>query len=493
MTTIPDFYVFASTCRAGEHNHKFVAPETVSIPAQILKTDTGEDRTSVEQMVEQATAERRKGKEMLIFVAPGRKLTHCKKEHINELLRGYQDRLAELATQKIDWNKTSSGLVIRHQELDTWMDELQPRVRPILVGTVSSTSKNSNPLKKIMQPKVLFVAVALLIVLGLLVKGQNLVDWGKLRFQPRDVPQNIGDAFQDIMGEIMGRDASSSREVVLSTWIRELDIQTHLNPSQEEMGSAILQKLNSLFAPEKSFDNLFDCLRVLNECLGRPYQGREPTPDQLLSNEQLRGQIRQVIGNNRTSMCTKPHDEVESTLLRLFSDSTPENIRKRFASLRQLLIAASDISKRGEDFASPSEEENWLRFAGERLFLKAGEDKSAGYKENVADREPQFVTAADIELSKYVYEWLKSDGARPLLNNHRRYSNLEEALHGVVEGGTAIQRSPFMNFQTHGEKDLFITSNISEERAKQRELLEAFLRFREHATEIVGQINASRR
>jgi len=473
-----------------------VEPAKVSIPTQMLTTEeTGENRTTVWQEVEQVTTGRRKGREMLILVAPGRKLTDEGKERIKNLLRNYQVRLAELVTQKIDWNK-ASGLVVQHSDLDTWMDELQPQICPILSKSLTP-SKHSNLLNWIMRPKVLCLAIALLIALCFLVKGQifpRIVDGGNQRVNIN--PRNP-------VRDILGREAQQPRMDAHRDWMAALDIQPPsdiqppLDITPTEANALILQKLNTtLFAVGKDFNDLRECLRVLNECLGRPCKDREPSLEQLLSNVELRSLIQRVI-RNPTSTLHPNHinDPVEQTLSRLFSDrSPPDVIRKRFESLRQLLVAASEISKSGEKFAGREETENWLRFAGEQPFYKGGEDKSTGYKENVADREPQFITVADIELSKYMYEWLNGRGAVPLLQNRSGYGNFEEVLRSVVLGGDARARSPFRNFQTNDEKDLFISSNISEERETQeRELLESFLRFRKHAVEVVNQLPVSNR
>src|SRR4051812_17679127 len=119
--------LFAQTARAGELNHRYIAPEGWPGDSAALKDlfdrakDAGEgsDVLATKSDVSQITEGSRPGEETLLaFGEPVRRLDRGGRERLRGLLDEKRADLAELVTKKINWKEEGGEkLVVPRKEL----------------------------------------------------------------------------------------------------------------------------------------------------------------------------------------------------------------------------------------------------------------------------------------------------------------------------------------------------------------------------------------
>ncbi|MGQ9770944.1 MAG: hypothetical protein ACUVQG_10335 [Thermogutta sp.] len=143
--------LFAMTPRAGRWNHRYlVPPGTVwtekELAEQVSEADArpmGRDYVAIVRTATQTSTGRR-ASEMLILTDPRlAQLSPKDRDEVAKKLREYSDRLEDLITRQIDWEKAGSPLVVERPELGIWQRELESTLSRLLGPATAFTERTA--------------------------------------------------------------------------------------------------------------------------------------------------------------------------------------------------------------------------------------------------------------------------------------------------------------------------------------------------------------
>lgn len=124
--------LLAQTPRAGRWNHRLlVAPqhgfsetEVLEYLARASAEPIGKDYIAVSRDVRQASSGR-EGREMLVLVGvASTSLSPEQHQKLSRLLNEMLERLADLVTEQIDWDREGKRLLVERDELERWVQKV---------------------------------------------------------------------------------------------------------------------------------------------------------------------------------------------------------------------------------------------------------------------------------------------------------------------------------------------------------------------------------
>ncbi|MDR0706201.1 MAG: hypothetical protein LBF88_14605 [Planctomycetaceae bacterium] len=392
------FYLFAETPRAGKYNHRFLVPDDCDIPSDIslqtyidnVRNDKdGKDFVGVYREVKQVDTNRF-GKEILVLAVPYCDISHLAGQ-LTERLKSHQDELAEIVTEKIDWNKTGAdNLSVVCPELADWQKEFEPLLKNI----------KPNPQEQkgnwIMRHKFL----SLIIILILSVVCQYTV--AQLR----------GNRYLPQLSELIPQPVDPRIELLEQWTLNKMPNQTAKELEQyldQRLGNIPItySPVNPDIRQRPTVTTLEQKLQVLSEVLEvRPAQPPMKELDDFLRNNELRDKVITLYSNSNRPFnpfmnIRNQNDEVERVFLH--RQISLEQARKIIDAVINICRCQRACESQGND--------PWIRFAKGLIFGQEDEQRW----EMVKKYNPQWFTPADVELSKKIFFWLTNDDAQAVL------------------------------------------------------------------------------